>query len=150
MRADSEIQRAVDAELRARQRDEPSNVSGAVHGGVVRLSGSARSYCEKYAVERAIRDIAGVTGVLNEIETRIAASAHLPDAEIRCHVLRALQTEVPRIFDHLQVEVGNGEVTLRGSVGCRFLSERAESAVRRLGSVVTVHNSIAVDADRSR
>lgn len=145
MREDSEIQRAIDAELRARQGDETSNVSATLHCGVVRLSGFTSSYCEKYAVEGVIRAIPGVADVLNEIETHTVPSAHPSDAELRCEVLRALQTEVPSIFDRLTINVRDGAVTLEGSVGCCFLRERAESAVRRLGSLVTVHNAITLE-----
>lgn len=147
MREDSEIQRAVDAELRARQRDELSQVSAVVHRGVVRLSGFTGSYGEKYAVERAIRAIAGVADVLNEIETHITPAAQASDAALQCEVSRALQTEVPSIVERLTVEVRNGEVTLKGSVGCCFVRERAESAVRRLGSIVTVHNAITLEPE---
>jgi osmotically-inducible protein OsmY len=147
MKPDSDIQRAIDAELHARQRDERSNVTAAVQGGVVRLSGFTRSYCEKYAIETAMRAIAGVSEVLNEIETRIEPAAHLSDTEIRCHVLQAVETEVPSVFKQLQIDVRDGEVTLKGRVGCPFLRQRAESAVRRLGSIVTVHNAIAIEPD---
>jgi osmotically-inducible protein OsmY len=147
MRDDVEIQHAVDAELCARQRDEPSNVSAVVRRGVVRLSGFTGTYHEKYAAETAIRAIAGVTDVINDIETHLVTSTHPSDAALRCEVMRALQTEVPSLCERLTVEVHNGEVTLKGSAGCYFLRERAESAVWRLGSIVTVHNAITLDPE---
>jgi osmotically-inducible protein OsmY len=144
MNFDNEIQTAIEAELRARP---DSHVSATVHQGVVRLSGFTRSYCEKYLVEQAVRGIAGVTEVINEIETQVTPSAHPSDANLRCEVVRALQTEVPSIFERLGIEVRDGAVTLSGVVGCHFLRERAESAVRRLGHIATVHNTIEVEAE---
>jgi osmotically-inducible protein OsmY len=145
MRDDSEIQKVIDAELLARRDDERSTLTATIHRGVVRLGGFTASYCEKFAAERAIREIPGVVEVINEIEAHVASSVHPSDVELRCEVLRALQTEVPSVFDRLHVDVHAGEVTLSGSVGCHFLKQRAESAVRRLGTVVTVHNAILLD-----
>lgn len=145
MKTDAEIQRAIGEELRARRDEGSSDLSATVHQGVVRLSGTAGSYCEKYAAEQAARAIPGVAQVINEIETRVARAASPPDHDLRCEVLRALQTEVPSIFDRLSVEVRDGAVTMSGVVGCHFLRERADSAVRRLGSIVTVHNAIQLE-----
>jgi len=45
------------------------------------------------------------------------------------------------------VRVQGGKVTLDGVLGCRFMRERAESAVRRLGNIATVHNAITLEAE---
>jgi osmotically-inducible protein OsmY len=142
---DSDLRQAIESELRERQREEASDVSASVHRGVVQLTGRTGTYCEKYFIERAIRAIAGVSDVVNEIEVRISPLSPPPDSELRCEVLRALHTEVPAIFDRLTVNVHDGEVTLGGTVQYHFLKERAESAVRRLGHIATVHNTITLD-----
>jgi osmotically-inducible protein OsmY len=145
VRSDGDILRDIGTELRERQCNEPSHVVAQAHCGVIRLTGSASTYCEKYAIERAVRDIEGVAGVVNDIEVQISPLAPLSDEQLRCEVLRALQTEVPAIFDRLTVSVHDGEVTLEGTVDYAFFHERAEMAVRRLGHVSTVHNAITLE-----
>ena len=145
MRPDAEIEADVTKELAARSGNDTERVAAQVHHGVVNLSGSVRSYCEKYRIEQATLGIADVAGVINTIEVCPGSSVHLSDEEIRCAALHALQTELPTEFTHLRVRVFNGEVTLEGHTSCHFLRERAENAVRRVGTIPVIHNAIALE-----
>lgn len=142
MRSDADIQREAESALRGPGQGAPLDV--AVHEGVVRLAGVVGSYCDKFGLEALVRGIAGVENVVNELEVSLPLAGHPCDEDIHCAVLRALQTEVPEISDTLRARVCRGEVTLEGRVEWPFLRERAESAVRRLGFVSTVHNAITL------
>lgn len=145
MNSDAQIQRAVEAELRSRPPVEEMHVAASVHEGIVRLTGFVRSYCEKYRTENTVKRVAGVAGVVNDIEVRLTSAEHLSDEQLRCAAIGALQTEVPALCDRINVRVHSGQITLEGSVDWHFLRERAESAVRRLRGVTIIHNAIAIE-----
>lgn len=147
MRSDTEIRLEVEAEVNLRLGGEPMRVDALVHDGIVMLSGFVCSYAEKYGIENAVKTLAGVAGVVNEIEVRSASCQPSSDDHIRNEAIRALRTEVPAAFDRLKVLVRDGEVTLAGTVAWQFLRERAEYAVRRVGGITVVHNMITLEPE---
>ena len=75
MKSDAEIQRDVELELRRRPHIDEADVSIQVHDGIVRLTGFACSYFEKYQTENAAKRVPGVAGVVNDIEVRLTSAA---------------------------------------------------------------------------
>jgi osmotically-inducible protein OsmY len=147
MTSDADIQRRALSQLSLRRPcDEDEDVSACVHEGIVRLSGFTCSYCEKNRIEDAVRQLAGVAGVVNEIEVRLRSHERLSDAELECEARRAIATEVPAVSGRVTATVRGGQVVLRGIVPYHFLRERSESAVRRLAGVTVIHNEIQVEA----
>lgn len=147
MRSDAEIQRDVESELRSGPHTDESDIGVQVNDGIVRLAGFACSYCEKYHAENAAKRVAGVAGVVNDVELHLTSAEHLSDEELRCAASRALHTEVPATCDKVKVLVHGGEITLEGTVSWHFLRERAESAIRRLQGVTVIHNAIAIEPE---
>jgi osmotically-inducible protein OsmY len=123
------------------------DIAVRVNDGIVRLTGFACSYCEKYHAENAAKRVLGVADVVNDVELHLTSTAHLSDEELRCAASHALQTEVPAACDKVKVLVDRGEITLEGTVSWHFLRERAESAVRRLQGVTVIHNAITIEPE---
>jgi osmotically-inducible protein OsmY len=68
VRADHVVQLAVEAELRCHPQVDESDMLVDVQDGVVTLSGYARDLCQKYGAEDAVKRVAGVAAVVNDIE----------------------------------------------------------------------------------
>ena len=68
VQADHVVQLAVEAELRCHPQVDESDMLVDVQDGVVTLSGYARNLCQKYGAEDAVKRVAGVAAVVNDIE----------------------------------------------------------------------------------
>jgi osmotically-inducible protein OsmY len=79
IRTDAEIKKDVEAELRWNPSIDPTDVAVAVKNGVVTLTGFTRSFSEKWEAERAVKHVAGVVGVANDIEVRLPSVDQRPD-----------------------------------------------------------------------
>ena len=91
MRTDSEIKRDVESELKWDPELDATDIAVSVKGGVVALSGYARSYADKYFAERVAKRVAGVHGVADDIEVRLPSSDTMPDPEIARGAVAAIR-----------------------------------------------------------
>ena len=82
MRADSDIKRDVEEELKWEPNVDATDIAVAVKNGVVTLTGFVRSYAHKLAAERAAKSVAGVVGLANDLEVRLPGADERPDPEI--------------------------------------------------------------------
>ena len=144
MKADSDIKRDVEAELRWSPDVDETDVAVKVNGGVVALTGFVHSYFEKDQAESAVKRIAGVAGVANDIQIQHRAGDALDDPEIARAAVGTIKFELPLSAESVKVLVNQGHVTLEGSVQWNFQRERIEGAVRRLRGVTAVNNQITI------
>ena len=144
MRTDSDIKRDVEQELRWDADIDATDIGVAVKDGVVTLTGFVRSYTQKWRAERDAKRVAGVVGVANDIDVRLASFDQKPDPEIARDAVSALKNELPYSASQIQVVVSNGWITLEGDVEWYYQKQRAEEAVRRVKGVKGVINAIAV------
>jgi len=144
MRTDSDIKRDVEQELRWDADIDATDIGVAVKDGVVTLSGFVRSYTQKWQAERDAKRVAGVVGVANDIEVRLASFDQRPDPEIARDAVSALKNELPYSASRIKVMVANGWITLEGDVEWHYQKQRAEEAVRRVKGVKGVINSVIV------
>ena len=142
MKPDSEIKRDVEAELNWSPDVDQTDLAVKVNNGVVTLMGFARSFFEKYLAEEAVKRVASVAGIANEVQVRPAYGRD--DPEIARAAVAAIQLELPLGADSVKAVVQNGHVALEGSVEWNFQRERVEYAVRRLVGVITVDNRIMI------
>ena len=70
MKADNEVRRDVEAELRWSPDLDEKDISVKASGGVVTLTGYVGNYYEKGQAELATKRVAGVSGVANDIQVR--------------------------------------------------------------------------------
>lgn len=88
-------------------------IATTVSDGWVTLEGEVVNWNQRDAAERAIRNLAGLVGVVNNLVVSSSAFA----GDIRSAIESALNRHAAREASHLNVEVHGGRVTLRGSVG---------------------------------
>jgi len=144
MKADADIKRDVEAELKWDPQLDETDIAVKVNGGAATLTGYARNYFEKHQAEQTAKRVAGVSAVANDIQVRLSSIARPTDPEIAREALAALKSEVPWGWDKIQVMVDNGHVRLEGKIEWHFQRERAEAALRRVNGVLSLRNHIAV------
>jgi osmotically-inducible protein OsmY len=113
-----------------------------VKDGIVTLTGTVASYAEKWNAERAVERVAGVRGVVNDLEVK--APGAQTDADLGEAIANSLvwNSLVPQ--DKIQFRVDHGWVTLKGQVNFEYQRRAAERAVRYLPGVRGVSNLIEV------
>ncbi len=142
MRPDNDIKRDVEDELRWDPDIDATDIAVTVKNGVVALAGYARSYSDKLEAEAAVKRVAGVLGVANDIEVRLPSFDQRPDPDIARDAIAALKNRLPTVGEQIKVMVANSWVTLEGEVEWEFQRLAAERAVRRVKGVKGVTNSI--------
>lgn len=144
MRTDAEIKQDVEEELEWDPDIDATDIAVAVKGGVVTLTGFARSYNDKVQAEAAAKRIVGVHGVANDIEVRLPSISKRPDPEIARSAVEEIKNQLPSSWEDIRVIVKDGFVTLEGQVDWDYKRNLAANAVRRLSGVKSVSNEIKV------
>lgn len=142
MRTNTQLQKAVLAELEWDPRLDASKIGVATIGGVVTLTGSVASYAEKIAAERAARRVGGVKGIANDLEVHLPGFSQRGDTELAEAALQALQADVTVPADRITVRVSHGWLTLEGDVEQEYQRTAAERAVRHLRGLRGCDNNI--------
>ena len=152
MKTDTQIQDDVAAELAWDPAVDAGRVGVAVKDGIVTVSGTMPTYMQKWAVERAVRRVAGVRGIALDLEVSLAPGHKRNDSEIAQAAVQALGWHASLPADRIRVEVEDGWVRLSGNVDWLYQSRTAERAVENLMGVRGVTNEIRVrtSADSQR
>jgi osmotically-inducible protein OsmY len=142
MRSDSDIKHNVEGELRCCPHVDETDIAVKVTGGVVTLTGYVRNFFHKYGAEDAVKRVAGVVAIANDIE--VQASTAISDPELTREAVAALKRQLPLYWEHIRPIVHQGSVTLEGVVDANYQREEAEGAVRRVRGVACVVNAIGL------
>jgi osmotically-inducible protein OsmY len=144
MKSDSEIERDVKEELKWDPDLCADDIAISVKNGVVTLAGFTPSYTDRLEAEKAVKRVAGVHAVANDIEVRLPAIDQRPDPDIARDAVAALKAELPISHDRIKVIVKDGWITLEGAVEWQYQKTTADSAVRKVKGVKGVTNVITV------
>jgi osmotically-inducible protein OsmY len=79
-RADCEVKQNIEAELRCHPHVDETHIAVEVLRGAVRLSGYVRNLFDKYGAEDAVRRVAGVSAIVNDIIVRSTMAARATPA----------------------------------------------------------------------
>jgi osmotically-inducible protein OsmY len=142
MKSDSELRRDVEEELEWDPSVDAREIGVAVKDGIVTLTGEVRSFAEKWNAERAVERVAGVRGIVNDIEVRIVGEH--TDTDIAREAVNSLTWNSLVPADRVKVEVDHGWITLKGEVDYDFERRATERAVRYIPGVRGVTNLITV------
>ncbi len=144
MKTDAQLQQDVLNEFKWDSRLQPNEIGVAVKDGIVILTGYTNSYSKKVVAEQVAKRVAGVSGVVNEIQVRLPGSSERTDVDIARAAVDALAWRVNLPRDRIKVVVRKGWVTLEGEVDRYDQCEEAEQVVRELTGVTGVTNLIIV------
>lgn len=145
MKTDIEIQENVIEQLKWEPAVNAAEIGVAVTDGIVTLSGKVDSFYKKVMAERAVRKVAGVKAVAENIDVGLSPSDAKTDAELAAAVLHALRWDNAVPDEKIKVKVENGVVTLDGTVYFQYQRAAAGNAVEKLKGVLSVHNYIGLD-----
>jgi osmotically-inducible protein OsmY len=150
MKTDKQLRTDVQDELEWEPSISDAETIGvAVEDGIVTLTGSVKSFSEKWAAENAAERVAGVKAVSDDLEVHLASDYSRTDTDIARAAVDALRWNVNVPTDRVKVTVENGFVTLQGDVDYKFQKEAAADGVRHLTGVTGLSNQIDVKPSAS-
>ena len=113
----------------------------SVQSGWIKLTGKVEWQYQKTAAEDAVRHLAGVIGVTNQIEIKPRPSTH----DIKQRIENALKRNAELEAQEIKVNVlGNGAVRLEGRVHAWSERRAAERAAWSAAGVRTVEDRITI------
>jgi osmotically-inducible protein OsmY len=145
-KTDREIHHDVLEELKWDPRIDETDVGVEVDGGIVTLTGTVTSWAKRLAAQDAVRRVAGVLDVANDVVVKTPGGWLRTDTEIAHAVRQTLEWDVFVPDEHITSSVTDGRVTLEGVVDTLTQRHDAERAVENLAGVVAVINKITVRA----
>lgn len=146
MISDSRLQHDVIAELEWEPGVDHSDIGVAVHDGVVSLSGCVKNYAQKMAAEKAIRRVAGVKALAEDITVCFPNDPQVPDHEIARRIIDIFAWDVTIPADTIQVKVEHGWVTLTGTIDSFYQGDSARKAAGKVRGVIGISNLTEVRA----
>lgn len=116
-------------------------ITSTVSNGIVTLQGNVESWVDRSSAERAIQQLTGAKGVINQITV---AAKPVGAGQIKQQIEDALERQTEREAKRIHVAVNDGVVTITGSLrswGEKNAVERAAlftTGVRRVDDRTTV------------
>ncbi|MEO8064070.1 MAG: BON domain-containing protein [Pseudomonadota bacterium] len=144
MKADSQVQQDVMAELKWEPAVHAAQIGVEVKDGVVTLTGEVSNYYEKLSAERAAQRVSGVKALAVEIKVRLGEFGKRRDADIAQSAKNVLSWNSSMPTDAVKVMVEDGWLTLSGDVEWQFQKLDAADSVRHLLGVIGVSNQINI------
>ena len=131
-RSDKEIQNDVNRALARNPTTESFQVNASVENGVVLVSGKADSWAERDLATTIAKNVRGVREIRNNTEVVFAKSR--PDQEIERDVRSRLVWDTLVDDELIFVDVNDGVVFLKGTVGSVMEQGRARASAWVLGA----------------
>ena len=113
-------------------------------GSQLTLTGHLDTFAEKFAIERALRRVAGVKAIALELDVKLAPQHKRSDTDIAAAIEQALRWNTLVPMDQVRVTVENGWITLQGEVEWDFQRQAVYKTIRPLIGVVGISNEITL------
>jgi osmotically-inducible protein OsmY len=143
-KSDEELKVDVLAELEFDPSVKVSDIGVLVKHGTVTLNGYATSYGERFAAVRSAKRVAGVKGIADDIEVKLADSSRRTDGDIAAAAIDQINWNSTIPKGVAQVTVRDGWITLQGEFEGWHEKNAVESAVQHLTGVKGVTNLITL------
>ena len=143
-KTDTEIKTDVLSELKYDPSLKVTDIGVLVKDGTVTLNGYATSFDEKLAAVHAVKRVAGVVAIADDIELHIPDANHRTDGEIAAAAAHKIEwaTTIPK--GTVEIVVRNGWIVLEGEVEWWYQKNAAETVVRSISGVHGVSSSISI------
>ena len=143
-KTDTEIKTDVLSELNYDPSLKVTDIGVLVKDGTVTLNGYATSFDEKLAAVHAVKRVAGVVAIADDIELHIPDANHRTDGEIAAAAAHKIEwaTTIPK--GTVEIVVRNGWIILEGEVEWWYQKNAAETVVRSISGVHGVSSSISI------
>jgi osmotically-inducible protein OsmY len=140
VKPDAEVASAVLEALRWQASVPDERLKIVVENGIVRLGGTVDWQYQRQAAEDAVRRLAGVRGLNNQI----LVVPSVKPTEVRDAIQQAFERHARLDAGRIQVQAAAGKVTLRGSVHDWAERDEAERAAWSAPGVTAVEDELVV------
>ena len=140
-RDDSDIARAIAHVLKWNTQVPEERVRATVQAGWVTLEGEVEYDYQRREVEKAVRHVRGVTGIINNIVVRAPAAS--PD-RVEAIIEQAFERQAEVDARHIRVELSDHAVELHGRVRSLQEATAAEAAAAAAPGVDRVDSHLVV------
>ena len=144
MKTDDQIQQEVIEQLKWEPILNAAEIGVSVKQGVVTLTGIVDAYVKKLAAEQAVKNIAGVKAIAEDIQVGVSALYQRTDAEIAASVLQAIQTHTLVNQNRIRIKVEDGIVSLEGDVDWDYQRKAVSAAINHLPGIRMLNNFLLV------
>jgi osmotically-inducible protein OsmY len=139
-RTDEDIAQACIAAFKSHYAVPAENIKVLLSNGWIKLEGEVEWQYQKEAAENTVRNLAGVTGVSNNIRIKPRVSL----SEVKSKIEEAFKRNAEIDARRISVEAHDGKVILHGSVRSWAEREEAQEAAWAAPGVMQIENQIAV------
>jgi osmotically-inducible protein OsmY len=143
-KTDTELQSDVIAELKYEPIVKVTDIGVLVKDGTVTLNGYVSSYVQKYEAVQAVKRIAGVKAIADDIEIQLPDSIHHTDGDIAAAAVNQINWSTSIPPGTVRVTVSEGWISLEGEVDGWHQRNVAASVVRHMSGVLGVSNQLSV------
>ena len=143
-KSDTDLKRDVLAELKYEPSVKVTDIGVLVKDGTVTLNGYATNYGEKWDAVRAIKRVAGVKAIADDIEVKLPDSQCRTAGDIATAAANQINCSTMIPTGTVSVTVREGWITLEGEVEWWYRKDAAEKAVQYLAGVKGVTNQILI------
>jgi osmotically-inducible protein OsmY len=143
-KTDTEIKTDVLSELKYDPSLKVTEIGVLVTDGVVTLNGYATSFDEKLAAVHAVKRVAGVVAIADDIELHIPDANHRTDGEIAAAAAHKIAWATTIPTGTVEITVRNGWIILEGEVEWWYQKNAAETVMRSIAGVHGVSNSLSI------
>jgi osmotically-inducible protein OsmY len=141
-RTDTEIAQAVRDALQWDVMVPEARITSTVSKGWVTLEGTVDYWTQREDAERAVRNLTGVSGVIDRITVSIPGASA---GNVRQAIEEALERRAEREARKVRVEMSDGTVTLTGVVRSSGERQAVVSSARCSPGVRVVNDHLTVD-----
>lgn len=139
---DQQLKKDVLQELEFDSAVNANLIGVAVEDGAVTLSGTINDYSQRYAAVKAVKRLAGVKSIANDINAVISPAHRQDDSEIAKHIAHVFEFNVTIPENAVKAEVTHGRVTLTGEVESDKQRKNVEKQVAHIAGVSAIDNLI--------
>lgn len=142
MKTDIDIQKNVMEELKSIPLINANEIGVAVKNGIVTLSGIVDSYPKKNSIEKAIKKIAGVKGIAEDLQVNLSEKHQKSDSEIAAMVMSAIEWHSAANIEKINILVEDGIVTIEGITDWNFQRKHVTKVIANIIGVKGIINNI--------
>jgi osmotically-inducible protein OsmY len=143
-KTDIELKTDVLSELKYEPSIKVTDIGVLVKDGTVTLNGYATSYNEKREAVRAVKRVAGVKAIADDIEVKLPSSMHRTDGDIAASAANQIASCTIIPAKTITPTVRDGWITLDGQVEWWYQKNAAGNVVHYLSGVKGVSNNISI------
>jgi len=141
-RTDGEIAHAVRQALEWDASVPDTQITSTVSAGWVKLEGKVNSLTERADAARAVENLTGVAGVINELEVEV------PKTDVRTlreSIETALERRADREAEIFRIELADGEVSLFGRVHSWPEKKAVIGSISHARGVTKINDHLRID-----